>query len=121
MSPPQVPQERIDALLPAPILEELALNHKVDAKNQIRLPGKLVFLCLLHNLLHHQDVTQRLLEETYLQKVGRRADHSSFGARLATIKPAYFEAIFSISTINSPPLPPPERSSPSNYASSMPR
>jgi len=91
---PKVSAEQLDALLPPSLLDQLAFTYKVDAKNQIRLPGKLVFLCLLHNLLHHKDLTLRLLEETYQQKTGQHADHSSFGARLATIKPAYFEAIF---------------------------
>ena len=84
----------MEELLPAALLDKLALTHKVDAKNQIRLTGKLVFLCLLHNLLYHKDLTLRLLEEAYQQYTGQTADHSSFGKRLAVIKPAYFEALF---------------------------
>jgi hypothetical protein len=94
MTPPKISQKQLDNLLPHELLDTLALNGKVDARNQVRLPGKLVFLCLLHNLLHHKDLTLRLLEETYFQKVGKHADHSTFAARLTRIKPAYFEAIF---------------------------
>lgn len=93
MTAPKISQEQLNAFLPHELLDQLALTCKVDAKNQVRLPGKLVFLCLLHNLLYHKDLTLRLMEETYTQKTGRHADHSSFAARLAVIKPAYFEAI----------------------------
>ena len=94
MTAPEISARQLDSLLPHTLLDQLALTYKVDARNQIRLFGKLVFLCLLHNLPHHKDLTLRLPEETYEQKVGHHADHSSFGTRLAVIKPAYFEAIF---------------------------
>ena len=94
MTPPKISQKQLDNLLPHELLDQLAQQYNVDAKNQVRLPGKLVFLTLLHTLLHHPEMTLRLLEETYFQKVGKHADHSSFAARLARIKPDYFEAIF---------------------------
>jgi len=81
-------------LLPPDLLARLALEHQVDAKNQARLRGSTVFVCLLNGLLNHGDLTQRLLEEIYQQRMGRKADHSSFGKRLAAIKPSYFAAIF---------------------------
>lgn len=87
-------KEKLDEILPPQRLEELALVYNVDKKNQIRLPGKTVFLCLLHTLLHHKDITQRLFEETYTQLVGKKVDHSSFGKRLNVITPKYFESIF---------------------------
>lgn len=90
--------EKLLALLPPPLLEQLALEHKVDAKNQVRLTGSTVFVCLLNGLVNHSDLTQRLLEDIYQERFAphtkSKADHSSFGKRLATIKPAYFEAIY---------------------------
>jgi hypothetical protein len=86
--------ETFHKLLPPARLRALAITHKVDACNQIRLPGATVFTCLLHGLLHHPDLTQRLLEEAYEQQTGQRADHSSFGKRLAKISPKYFRAIY---------------------------
>ena len=85
--------EELLSLLPADLLDRLALEHKVDANNQARLPGGTVFVCLLNGLLNHGDLTLRLLEETYRQHTGRHCDHSSFGKRLAAIKPDYFAAI----------------------------
>ena len=69
MTAPKISQEQLDAFLPHELLDQLALTCKVDAKKQVRLPGKLVFLCLLHNLLYHKDLTLRLMEETYTQKL----------------------------------------------------
>lgn len=86
--------ETFHKLLPPARLRALAITHKVDAVNQIRLPGATVFTCLLHGLLHHPDLTQRLLEEAYEQQTGQKADHSSFGKRLAKIPPKYFRAIY---------------------------
>lgn len=90
--------EQLLALLPAGLLEQLALEHKVDAKNQIRLQGSTVFVCLLNGLLNHGDLSQRLLEETYQQLYGpqtrAKADHSSFGKRLASINPTFFADIY---------------------------
>ncbi len=89
-----VPLEKLEALLPPAELEHLATVLEVNAPNQVRLTGQAVFLCLLTTVIHHPIVTQRLLEETYSQLYGRPADHSSFGKRLATLDPAYLEAIF---------------------------
>lgn len=86
------------SLLPPDLLDRLALEHDVDAKNQIRLPGSTVFVCLLNGLLNHADLTLRLLEDLY-QKIfqpqtGHTTDHSTFGKRLASIKPDYFAALY---------------------------
>lgn len=90
--------EKLLALLPPALLGRLALEHKVDARNQVRLTGSTVFVCLLNGLVNHGDLTQRLLEEIYQQRfaprTGHRADHSSFGKRLATIRPAFFAALY---------------------------
>lgn len=82
------------SLIPAAYLEQLAVEVKVDAPNQVRLPGPVVFTCLLATMANHAVVTQRLLQETFMECLGRSTDHSSFGRRLARISPAYFEAIF---------------------------
>lgn len=90
----KVPLEKLLALLPVDLLDRLALQYRVDAVNQIRLSGPLVFLCLLNGLVNHPKLTQRLLEETYEQLTGQTADHSSFGKRLATLPPEYVAAVF---------------------------
>lgn len=89
-----IPVESLLALFPPKLLDRLALAYAVNATNQIRLSGQTVFVCLLNALVNHPKLTQRLLEETYQQITGRHADHSSFGKRLAVVKPAYFRAIF---------------------------
>lgn len=89
-----VPLDKLDQLLPPARLQELAVVYKVDAVNQVRLPGRVVFLCLLLGLLHHRELTQRILEETSLEVTGRQVDHSSFGKRLEGINPAFFAALF---------------------------
>lgn len=86
--------ETFHKLLPPALLRGLAVTYQTDAVNQVRLPGSTVFACLLHGLLHHEQLTQRLLEETYFQRTGQHADHSSFGKRLAGISPRYFAAIY---------------------------
>jgi hypothetical protein len=86
--------EELLELLPAGLLDRLALNLKVNAPNQIRLSGQTVFVCLLNGLANHPMLTQRLLAEQYQQQTGQATDHSSFGKRLASISPAYFAALF---------------------------
>src|SRR5262245_15686932 len=86
--------EELLALLPAEYLERLAGHLAVDAPNQVRLPGPVVFVCLLNTMANHPLVTQRLLQETYTQRTGQPTDHTTFGYRLGKIPPAYFEAIF---------------------------
>lgn len=89
-----VPVEQLLTLFPPKLLDGLALAYDVNAQNQVRLPGQKVFVCLLNVLVNHPKLTQRLLEETYQQVTGLHADHSSFGKRLALLKPTYFQAIF---------------------------
>lgn len=86
--------KKLMPLLSKKRLDKLALKHHVDARNQIRLPGQAVFACLLNGLLNHEELTQRLLEETYTQMTKQHADHSSFGKRLASIPCAYFADIY---------------------------
>ncbi len=90
--------EKLLALLPPALLGRLALEHKVDARNQVRLTGSTVFVCLLNGLVNHGDLTQRLLEEIYQERFApqtrQTADHSSFGKRLGSINPAFFAALY---------------------------
>lgn len=81
-------------ILPPAEMDRLAIRYDVDAHNQVRLPGRTVLVCLLNGVLNHPELSQRLLEETYTRITGRRADHSSFGKRLASINPAFVEAVF---------------------------
>ena len=81
-------------LLSTKRLETLALKHQVDAKNQIRLPGTAVFVCLLNGLLNQEELTLRLLEETFTKMTGQHADHSSFGKRLKSLPSGYFAEIY---------------------------
>jgi len=89
-----IPVEKLLALFPPQLLDRLAVSYAVNAVNQFRLPGQKVFVCLLNVLVNHPKLTQRLLEETCQQVTGLHADHSSFGKRLARLKPTYFQAIF---------------------------
>ena len=94
MAAPRVRLEELERVLSSGQLRRLGVKHAVDAQNQIRLPGMVVFTCLLDAILNHGAVTQRLLEEIYHQRTGLETDHSSFGKRLASINPAYFEALY---------------------------
>lgn len=84
---------QFNELIPAHLLEALALEYKVDAPNQIRLTGQAVFLCILNGLVNHPELTQRILEEEYTRQTGVTCDHSTFGKRIAKINPDFFRAI----------------------------
>src|SRR5713101_6371128 len=89
-----VPWDDLDGVIPRAELDRLAVIHDVNAVNQIRLPGQVVFLCLLNTLLNGPKVTQRLLEAAYEHYLIEEVHYSSFSKRLAVIKPAYFAALF---------------------------
>lgn len=94
MAFPRVRLEELERVLPTGLVKKLAIRHKVDAHNQIRLRGTVVFTCLLDAVVNFGVVTQRLLEEIHGQRIGTHADHSSFGRRLAKIPWKFFEAIY---------------------------
>ena len=81
-------------MIPLAELDRLAVIHNVNAVNQIKLPGQVVFLCLLNTLLNGPKVTQRFLEAVYERWLIEDVHYSSFSKRLAVIKPAYFAALF---------------------------
>lgn len=89
-----VPLKELLQLIPAPLLEKLALAYQVDKANQVRLTGQTVFVCLLNCFLNHARVTQRLLEDTFACLTGKTSHYSSFSYRLGSIRPDYFDAIF---------------------------
>jgi hypothetical protein len=94
MAANRVSLEELERVLPARQVSKLAVKYGVDARNQHRLPGATVFACLLDTIMNHGVTTQRLLEEIYFQRTGTHADHSSFGQRLTSTAPAFFEAIY---------------------------
>ena len=89
-----IPVDELLALMPAERLDQLALACRVNAPNQIRLSGQTVFVCLLNCLVNHPMLTQRLFEETFTSLTGQATDHTSFGKRLKSIDPHFFEAAF---------------------------
>jgi hypothetical protein len=89
-----IPLEALLDLLPATLLDRLAVQYHVNKGNQIKLRGQTVFLCLLNAIVNNPVVSQRILEATFEKLTGKTADHSSFGERLAVINPEYFEALF---------------------------
>ncbi len=89
----KVSLDSIKELMPGSLLDRLAVKFKVNAKNQVRLPGQAVFLCILNGILNHPVLSQRMLEEQYAKLTGESCDHSTFGKRLANIDPEYFRAI----------------------------
>jgi transposase len=89
-----VPLKKLFEFLPPERLEKLAASYKLDAKNSVKITGPALFLCLMTGLLHHPELSQRLLEETYHQQTGKDFDHSSFGKCLGRMDPDYFADIF---------------------------
>lgn len=84
---------KFNNLIPSSLLENLAVKYRVDAHNQVKLPGQTVFLCLLNGLLNHPELSLRMLEEQYKKLSGKNCDHSNFGKRLSSMNPEYIRAI----------------------------
>jgi Transposase DDE domain len=89
-----VPLRELLDLVPAALLEKLALAYQVDKANQVRLTGQTVFVCLLNSFLNHARVTQRLLEDSFACLTGKTTHYSSFSYRLGSIRVDYFDALF---------------------------
>ena len=75
------------------LLDKLAIEYNINARNQVKLPGQAVFLCVLNGLLNHPELTLRMLEEQYEKLTGQSCDHSSFGKRLSTMDSDYIQAV----------------------------
>lgn len=86
--------EKLFTLLPPTQLERLATTYQLDRRNQVKLSGPVVFLCVLNGLLNHNELSVRLLAETYQQQTGDTATYSSFSKCLARIQPEYFAEVF---------------------------
>lgn len=84
---------KFKSLIPAQLIDKLAIEYTVNADNHIRLPGQTLFLCLLNGILNHMSLTQRMLEEQYKKMTGKYCDHSSIGKRIASIDADFFKAI----------------------------
>ena len=78
------------AFLPPERLDHLACRYELKAAHSVKLSGPMLFLCLLSGLLHHPQLSQPLLEETYQQQTGRTLAHSSFGPCLQRVPVTYF-------------------------------
>jgi hypothetical protein len=92
------------SLLPERLLEELALETKVNRYSK-KLEGGLVFKLLLHCILSYKDNSLRTIESAYesmafkLLNTRLKSDHirfSSISERLSVIEPAYFEKLYQV-------------------------
>ena len=88
--------DKFHALLSPQELETLAVPYALDKANSVKLSGSVVFLCLLNGLLNHNELSQRLLEETFHQYTGDICDHSSFSRCFARIEPTYFDDLVAL-------------------------
>lgn len=82
--------KELEEVLPAIMLQQLAVQHGVDRSKTMRLPAPTMLLCLLDALLNHEAATLRLLEEIYTVQTGGTADHSTFGKVLVRLPAGYF-------------------------------
>ena len=71
-----IPLDPLFDLLPAPLLDRLAVQFAVNRVNQVKLAGQTVFLCLLNTLVSNPVVSQRLLKATYEQLTGQNLDQT---------------------------------------------
>lgn len=85
--------DEFNQLIPASLLDELAIEYNVNAVNQVKLTGQTMFICLLNGIMNHPILTQRILEDEYKKQIGETCDHSAFGKRLSKLDPLYFQAI----------------------------
>src|SRR5690349_3615375 len=89
-----IPLEALFELLPPSQLERLAVQYDIDSAHSVKLSGPAVFLCVLNGLLHHEELSQRLLEETYHHYTGQTVDHSSFSYALGRLPSGYFADLY---------------------------
>lgn len=92
------------ALLPEGILNELAIETKVDRYSK-KLQGELLFKLLLHGILSYKDNSLRTMESAY-ESIGFKLlnahmqagsiHFSSISERLSVIDPLYFEKLYQV-------------------------
>jgi len=90
----RIPLRQFRALLPPPLLEQMAVDYQIDSKNAIKLSGPLVFSTLLHGLLYDSRVSLRCMADKFAEHTGVSLHHSTLGKRLAQLPIDYFEEIF---------------------------
>lgn len=94
--------QKILSLIPANLLEELAVETKVNIFTK-KLQGEVIFKLLLHCIISHKDNSLRVMESAYetlffkLVNQGQKhttIHYSSISTRLSVINVSYFEKIF---------------------------
>lgn len=94
--------QKVLSLIPAKLLEELAVETEVDVFSK-KLQGEVMFKLLLHCIITHKDNSLRTMESAYetlvFQLINNKAKQgnirfSSIGTRLSVINVAYFEKLF---------------------------
>src|SRR5438552_4554415 len=90
----RIPLRQFRGLLPPYLLEQMAVDYKIDSDNSIKLSGPLVFSTLLHGLLYDSKVSLRCMADKFAEHTGIDLHHSTLGKRLALLPTDYFEEIF---------------------------
>lgn len=94
--------QKILSLIPAGLLEELAIETEVDIFSK-KLQGEVIFKLLLHCIISHKDNSLRGMESAYetlfFGMINRKhhkksVRYSSISTRLSAINPEYFEKLF---------------------------
>lgn len=94
--------QKVLSLIPANLLEELAIETEVDVFSK-KLQGEVMFKLLLHCIITHKDNSLRMMQSAYetlffkLINSGqkhRTINYSSISTRLSVINATYFEKIF---------------------------
>jgi hypothetical protein len=94
--------QKVLALLPSDLLEELALETEVNVFAK-KLQGEVMFKLLLHCILTHKDNSLRTMESAYEtlffklihnNQKPNSINYSSISTRLSVINVAYFERLF---------------------------
>lgn len=97
----KVPASRLLELLPRQLMDEIAVDTKVDFQVK-RLFGPLIVLLLVYAILEEKDGSLRQLEEAYNSnafrafsgKGGHTTRHSSLASRLEAINAEFFERLY---------------------------
>ena len=90
----RIPLRQFRGLLPPYLLEQMAVDYKIDSDNSIKLSGPLVFSTILHGLLYDSKVSLRCMADKFAEHTGIDLHHSTLGKRLALLPTDYFEEIF---------------------------
>jgi hypothetical protein len=95
--------QKVLSLIPAELLESLALDSKVDHFTK-KLQGEVIFKLLLHCIVSHKDNSLRVMQSAYESLIFKtinkkyhqgKISYSSISERLSAIKVSYFEKLYS--------------------------